>query len=77
MWVDMFLTFTVDIANGVFAAIYQGPWFSLDSGRMKRDLTYEIEHQDFLRMTITTCHRLEQLLISYEKLRSFEENHGS
>ncbi|KAF8458342.1 hypothetical protein BGX38DRAFT_1265089 [Terfezia claveryi] len=35
-------------------SIYQGPWFSLDSGRMKRDLTYEIEHQDFLRRSRRT-----------------------
>ena len=57
--------FMIEVANGVLAAIYQGPWFSFDSGRMKRDLTYEIEHQDFLRMKTTRCHRLEQLLILY------------
>jgi len=47
-------SFMFEIANSIPAAIYQGPWFSLDSGRVKRDLTYEIEHQDFLRIITST-----------------------
>lgn len=42
-------TSLLNSTNSSVLAIYQGPWFSLDGGRMKRDLTYEIEHQDLLR----------------------------
>ena len=47
--------------------IYQGPWFRLNNGRMKRDLTYEVENKDFLRMLAYRSTPYRLILISTQK----------
>ncbi|KAI5792415.1 hypothetical protein DFH27DRAFT_516942 [Peziza echinospora] len=47
--------------------IYQGPWFRLDNGRMKRDFTYEIENTDLLRRAKRTT------VVDYQTIEKTED----
>ncbi|KAF8477230.1 hypothetical protein BDZ91DRAFT_708883 [Kalaharituber pfeilii] len=48
--------------------IYQGPWFRLGGGRLKRDLTYEIENKDFFRRARRTT------VVDYQTIETIDDH---